>query len=210
MSADINKCLLRAKSPQSNSYLLYFLFLFVVLCVFIALQDVFSQNPQVKHRYLSCLWIQLSLASVSVRFLLTTGRRFNGLMTLQNYSYITLQSYMSLELLPRGIITKFSNVIQTHKSMQHKSTHVRNDCHTQSILQKTNKVTGVKCQIKSKPEINDLRHQKVKHTFFLTWSFPKRKHSWFFNHRMLKNNAFPGKYSKLDNVHYIQRNITQK
>lgn len=46
---------------------------------------------------------------------------------------------------------------------KHKSTYVRNDCHTQSILLKINKVTGVKCQIKSKPQINDLRLQKVKH-----------------------------------------------
>lgn len=46
---------------------------------------------------------------------------------------------------------------------KHKSTYVRKDCHTQSVLLKINKVTGVKCQIKSKPQINDLRLQKVKH-----------------------------------------------
>lgn len=62
--------------------------------------------------------------------------------------------------------------------------------------------------VKSKPKMNELRLQEVICISLPPGPQPKGKHSCyrqsFFNYRMLSNQDFPGKYSKLKNGQDVQ------
>lgn len=89
------------QNPQKVTHINLFSLPFCCLLCSYSSTECFSQNPQVK---LATDW-------------------FNGLIIVQNYSYIPLQISLSSELLPRGIIIKFPNIMEPYryKSMQHKA-----------------------------------------------------------------------------------------